>query len=508
MLLSAAILLPLQAFGDSEDESLRLGLQNNNQVFTSERIAEIGGTFTLSVSGGTKAEVQLELVDIFADGDGRRRVLPLNSNPYTANGLVIFPESLEDYVADGTRQTISVPFKFTNLAEVNRPVMGGLKISLVQSSDDTGQSIVNPSIVATFAYLPKGELAYDFNPKMQISGVSVESSTSDSFPWSLIPNLPNVFSSSNLSVKATIKNAGDVFLNAKSELTLTPGNIFGQPVGEPIASTDSAEVLLLPGQTHESILTLGQLTAGSQSSEPLPAFGVFLLKVEVTGEIDSLNLASTSDSKVILIFPWKPIAVVSFILFLIRKRVAAAYQSLIRRIKIGALIARTPDQESTAPEVVRTKQLDSRPEVILKIKPTTKSNTPATQPKQPANSGHLPRQIYRQGVGAKSAGKLIGSNSKKTSSVAKNNVDRDLEFQQWREASLNSLRSIEEALQFPSASTPKPKKSRQVKNKANTRKSTTKPATKVKSQAKAKSPNNRKTKASVKVKKKASKPSQ
>ena len=66
-LLSAAILLPLQAFDDSEVESLRLGLQNNNQVFTSERIAEIGGTFSLSVGGGTKAAVQLELVDIFAD---------------------------------------------------------------------------------------------------------------------------------------------------------------------------------------------------------------------------------------------------------------------------------------------------------------------------------------------------------------------------------------------------------------------------------------------------------
>lgn len=320
---------PGHAKANTNNQPLQLGILNNNQVFSSIQSAQQGGKFTLAIKGGSESRIQVSLVDIFADENGMKRILPLGSNPYTAKDLVVFPSQLPTYNQSDEVLKYEIPFRLVNLQEVDRPVLGGLKFSLVRLSGTENQSIVSPSIVATFAYLPEGEIARDYNPLLATTALKISPAREDSFPWSLIPNIPRLFSSSNLIVTLTVKNLGDVFLNSQTTLTLTPMNILGNPAGIPQNIESSPSLLLLPEQVREERFLIDQDTEESEIVDQSSRYGLFALDASTYGQIESEVFATTTQRTYLLIAPWKQLGFFFLLLLYLRKRIAGNLKTLL-----------------------------------------------------------------------------------------------------------------------------------------------------------------------------------
>jgi hypothetical protein len=317
--------LVLNEVAEGQTDPLRLGVVNNNQVFLTPDSARNGGTFTLSLIGGTAASIQVSLVDIFADQEGQRRALPLNSNPYSANELVVFSSSLPDYIPNGQVQTFEIPFRFKDPEAISRPVLGGLKISVVDLTQDEEQSIVTPSIVATFAYFPNGEATSDFNPSLELSNLSISTTVADTFPWSLVPNIPNVFSSSELLLNADLLNSGDLFLSSKVQIYLFSVDALGQRIGEGLKIAESKSSLLLPSQLKKESVLLFQTEESPASSDLI---GLYWVDVQAAGYLDAEVIAEDQSSTLVLIFPWKPLTISAIVVFLMRKKILQALRFL------------------------------------------------------------------------------------------------------------------------------------------------------------------------------------
>ena len=151
ILLAVAGSFPASA---EESKNFRFGLEGTNAVFTSEREAIAGSTFRLAVKDGQLASIKVELVDIFSDSTGAKKAIPLGSSPFSPDGLVTFTEITSLYEPSEDFQYFDVSFRFSEDLVLDRPVLGGLSISLVPENPAGDQKGVQSSIVGTFAYLP------------------------------------------------------------------------------------------------------------------------------------------------------------------------------------------------------------------------------------------------------------------------------------------------------------------------------------------------------------------
>jgi hypothetical protein len=287
---------------------LSFGIAGNNQLFTSSQEASSGGVIELSVSGGVPSTVRVELVDIYADELGDKRPLPLNSSPFTPEGLVDFPRIAGTYVPNGETQRIEVPFTFLDPSAIDRPVLGGLRLTVVPDASEEGDLSLTSAIVATFAYYPDGmvnSLAGGIQPELAIESPSFERTAGDLFPFSLLPDFPMVFNFGPISATTSVRNTGNIFLDVRSQVSVQETNFFGGSVKEPFIRTAPQESFLVPNQQIEFTDQLQGPSAGDEPAVALPRIGIFEVVTTTTGTLGQSVSVTSTESKLLILFPWK-----------------------------------------------------------------------------------------------------------------------------------------------------------------------------------------------------------
>lgn len=301
-------------------ESFRYGLSKNNQIFTNKKSALAGSNFDLQIKGGIPATIKLDLVDIYADDFGAKQLLPLNSNPFSAVGLVEYPEIVGRYIPSSEFQTIRIPFKFKDLTDVNKPILGGLRISIVTDNESNSNVKVVSSIVATFAYYPvkaKTKLKKAVKPKLNLPSPKIVPAQ-DFFPFNLIPNLPRVYNQSPIQAEITVKNVGNIFLNTKTQLVVVDPRFFDSGSDAELLKSYPQELMLVPNQIGSFKLDLTKSDPTSQEvADVFPGIGIYRAITTSTGSLGSNELTVQTNEQLIIVFPWKYTLVGLILLYLI-----------------------------------------------------------------------------------------------------------------------------------------------------------------------------------------------
>jgi hypothetical protein len=295
------------------EDGFRTGLGNTNQVFTNVDMAQAGSFFSLTVSQGKPARIRVELVDIFANEFGAKQIAPLNSTPYSPDQYIEFTEDAGAYIPNGRTQTIKIPFKLKNLAELDRPIIGGLRISLqeIQSgeTDPKSRIRINSGIVGTFTYYPIGMVnqgEYKISPMLNVGKINVSPIKSDRFPLNLIPNFPSLINKGPIQISTDISNNGNIFLETVATTKISQSGLFARSNGQVLFKHQGDKILLTPGQrTSNAFNVTDQLIQSVALVDPLPSFGILRVTVNLIGSIGNKEFSNISESKLIIIFPWK-----------------------------------------------------------------------------------------------------------------------------------------------------------------------------------------------------------
>jgi hypothetical protein len=331
-----------------QDQRFSYGLEGNNVVFTDWDEATSGSSFRFSISGGSEATITLELVDIFADASGFRKPLPLNSTPYSASGLVKIQQESQQYVPNGQIQYFDVPFKFKKGESVDRPILGGVRLSLATAGDGQDELGVKASVVATFAYYPDGVASIaGLSPGLELGELGFARNSGDWFPFNLIPDFPFLFNDGPIQVGYLLKNSGNVFLETNTKVEIRRVTFFGveqEPYPYVFAS---AAALLIPNQSVQGTVKLE--SSQSQSGvEPL-GMGLFQVVVAARGSLGSGVETSASSTKLLLILPWKYLAVALVAGILLRRRIRGLVRWLADYLRALQEFRRSNRQQGQTP---------------------------------------------------------------------------------------------------------------------------------------------------------------
>lgn len=312
----------------AENDRFRYGLEKNNQIFLSKKEAKKGGSFTLAISGGKEAQLSIDLVDIYADPSGSKRVLPLGSSDFSPKSLVKFKKTGTTYSPSGEFQFFEIPFRFKKKADLSRPILGGLKISLITKDSSSNDLRVESSVVGTFSYYPKGA-GLGFSPSIRLSEEKLIRPNSDFPPFGFLPDFPFLFNGGGLEVSYKTENTGNIFLETNTEVVVKGPLFFGWGTDAvPFESSDS-KAFLVPNQVFVDQVPIEIVRPNERGLDPL-GFGFYEVQINVIGSLGSDLLAGDSSSRIILIFPWKFVLTALILLILFRRTiVSTARKSLL-----------------------------------------------------------------------------------------------------------------------------------------------------------------------------------
>jgi hypothetical protein len=306
-----------------ESKNFRYGLEGTNAVFTSEQEAVNGSTFRLAVKDGELASIKVELVDILTNSSGAKRAIPLGSSPFSPEGLVTYTEIFSLYEPGEDFQYFDVSFRFSEDLVLDRPVLGGLSISLVPENPAGDQKGVQSSIVGTFAYLPANGINLDeYAPSLTLTGPTIERVAPDFFPLNLLPNFPFALNHGDVQLKYQLSNTGKIFLETSTDISVEQVGLFGQQDKE--LFSDSVSAFLVPGQRSAEAIEVSPAESESQ----LLGIGLYRFTTTATGEMGDQITTSTSNQQLLVVFPWKQILLALVLLVVFRKRVFRAFGSL------------------------------------------------------------------------------------------------------------------------------------------------------------------------------------
>ncbi len=306
-----------------EDTNFRFGLVNNNQVFSNAAEATSGGVIRLSVSNGRESNVKVSLVDIFPNSQGIKQEVPLGSTPYTPANLVRYEILQPRYQPNGETQFIDISYSFIDAENIDRPVIGGLRISFDTSSKESAEPkgfAVDPAIVATITYYPIGTTGGDFklDALLKLQGIDLESVRPESLIYSLIPDLPRLFNDGPLRASVSVINNGNIFLQTKTEISVNQLKIFSGFNREELFRDNLDEFLLIPGQVGSGqTLLVNQIVGSEKVTDALPGIGIYQIKLSATGTIGGDVLRQLNEGMWFVIFPWKPFFLIFLVFILI-----------------------------------------------------------------------------------------------------------------------------------------------------------------------------------------------
>lgn len=306
----------------SQDEPFRYGLENNNPVFLSREAALEGSSFRFLIKGGTRATIVAELVDLYSDYSGSKQTIPLGSSKFSPEGLIEFDEVITEYQPSADFQYFDVPFHFRDDLDVENPVLGGLRISVVTQDVDTEGFTVESSVVGTFSYFPTGQ-GLEYSPAIALWKPIVMGMGTEIPPFGLIPDFPFLINDGNFTVDYEFTNPGDIFLESTSEVVLSGPMSFWQSTDQEAFRSSSDKAFLVPNQIATNQVVVAQKVDDGIVIESLP-YGVYTLTTSVSGALGSENRVVDTDTQVIVIFPWKYTLFLLILLVAFRKKIRSA----------------------------------------------------------------------------------------------------------------------------------------------------------------------------------------
>lgn len=306
----------------SQDDAFRYGLENNNPVFLSQEDAFMGGSFRFLIKGGTRATIVAELVDIYSDNSGSKRSIPLGSSKFSPKDLITFDSVIAEYTPSNEFQYFDIPFKFAGGQNFDKPVLGGLKISVVTQEANVEGFKVASSVVGTFAFYPNGaKLSY--SPAVALSEPLVSGMGEEIPPFGFIPDFPLLINEGKFTVDYQFENTGDIFLEVTSDAVLSGPMFFGQTPSEEAFSFSSEKTFLVPKQIATNRVTVAQKVDDATVIETLP-YGIYTLTTSVNGALGSENKVEDTSTQVIVVFPWKYTLFFIILLVAFRKKLKSA----------------------------------------------------------------------------------------------------------------------------------------------------------------------------------------
>ena len=391
----------------NEKDSYRYGVSGNNVVFSTPKQALKGGSFQLAVKNGKPGKISVELVDIFSNASGSRKSIPLNSSPFTPSGLVVLKENYPAYQPSEDFQYFEISFRFRDDVALDRPVLGGVSISIVPDEAPDSQATVESSIVATFAYLPKEGLDLQlYSPALELQGPTIGRKTPDFFPLNLLPNLPFVLNHGDVNLGYELTNTGKIFLETTTLLSIQQVGLFFQADKEIFSQTKTA--FLVPEQQAAEAIEIAPL----DTENKLLGIGLYRFQLTSTGQIGDFLETSTANQQMLIIFPWKQSFLAILLLVLLRRQLAKAfnwllgYAKALRDFRYGKdptptltpVLTPTPNLTITP---ANNQTTDPRPEInptqqVAMPKPTVKppGATNAASPVSPMPETREPRALY------------------------------------------------------------------------------------------------------------------
>jgi hypothetical protein len=217
---------------------------------------------------------------------------------------------------------------FEEGVSLDRPVLGGLAISLIPENQSAEGIDIASSIVATFAYIPSAGIgSQDYNPAIGLTGPSIERANPDFFPLNLIPNLPLVHNHGELLVEYQLENTGDIFLDTTTEVSVEQLGVVGSQELEVFNQSDT--VFLVPGQKSNKEVEI----APRNSQGNLLGLGIYRLTTTATGEMGDQIATNTANQQTLIVFPWKQSVLVLALIFVFRRRIARAFNWLLGYVK-------------------------------------------------------------------------------------------------------------------------------------------------------------------------------
>jgi hypothetical protein len=218
-----------------------------------------------------------------------------------------------------------------NLTELDRPIIGGLRISLQEIQSGTTESKsrikIDSGIVGTFAYYPIGvesQCEYKISPMISVQEINASPIESDNFPLNLIPNFLPLINKGPLQITTQVSNDGNIFLETVSNIEISKSGLFAGSDGQVLFKYQGDKILLTPGQKNNNTFSVtDRLILSNISVDPLPSFGIFRVTVNLSGSIGNKEFSNISESKLVIIFPWKILLIAVFallIIFLYRRK--------------------------------------------------------------------------------------------------------------------------------------------------------------------------------------------
>ena len=328
VLLSGIVLWATNVSFANEEKNYSYGLQGNNLVFKTVEDANKGGSFRLAIKDGQPGTISVELVDIVSNSSGSKISIPLNSSPFTPFGLVRFTESYPSYQPSDEFQYFDISMSFEEGVSLDRPVLGGLAISLIPDDQSAEAIDIASSIVATFAYIPPAGISpQDYNPAIGLTGPTIERVNPDFFPLNLIPDLPFVYNHGEFLVEYQLENTGDIFLDTTTEVSVETLGLAGSQDAEVFNQSDT--VFLVPGQKSNKAVEINP----QNSTGNLLGLGIYRLTTTATGEMGDQLATNSANQQTLIVFPWKQSVLLLALIVVFRRRIARAFNWLLGYVK-------------------------------------------------------------------------------------------------------------------------------------------------------------------------------
>jgi hypothetical protein len=333
-------------------------------IFNDLKEAKSGKSFSYRIKGDKPGKIFVELVDIYVDTNNSKKFLALGSTPYSPKNYVFIKKNEFDYQPSVDFQTINIEFYFDNVENLDKSVIGGLKVTaktyeeLEETSKADGVS-VGFSAIGTFSYLPEAALGVESD--LRVLEKKFVYIGSEFILFRLLPDFKNIVNNNKLAMSYQVKNEGNIALSAFSEVRIKKVNLnpFSDSEDEVVFDQKDEAVALFPSEFSEKRFPLALVDQRSEIRFPaLDPIGVYRVDTVVEGKVVNDLLATTESSERLIVFPWK-IFVYLFLFIAIRAFIKS------RRVK-------EVDSESARQEIPIV-ELDQEIERILEaIKPVKK----------------------------------------------------------------------------------------------------------------------------------------
>jgi len=384
--------MPAQA---EQINSYSLGISKPIIINETEALRD-GVIFKLRIQGDSPGKIVAEIVDIYVDSNNVKRSLPLGQTPYTPKGFVTIEQNEIDYVPSDEFQNIEIKLNFENIKDLDRSLMGGLKVAAytdeeLSRSDPIEGISVQVNALGTFSYLPAGVVGIESDLSLLKS--KFDYARDEFILYKLLPDLSFLLNSNKILQNYQVKNEGNIALSATSNINIYKLrlNPFNREARELVFDYQSEPRVLLPSESDINSVPLAYVDSSTEIRYPaLDPIGIYRVETLVEGRVIRDLLSSTNTDKVLIIFPWKIFVYVIIFLLLrasvktrrSRKLMRLSEDQFLESVKmdktLDLLLNESLDFKNLSPKVKKpAKKVAAKKSIATKKKSVTTKRKPS-----------------------------------------------------------------------------------------------------------------------------------